>query len=375
VRPSAGFFVFLSVFIGLWSGLHYYVYRNLAAAGLPELPLAAAIWILGLSFPAARIVGFRRHGPAARLLHWVASIWMGVGFLLAFWFYVAFLIRWALSAAGFHAWTGAAPWAAGTAAFVALLGALGMYRALGGPREVRYRVDRAARYGAGNRKTLVQISDVHLGLILGTDYLRALVDRINALRPDAVLITGDFLDPEFPDDEGAIRELRRLKARDGIFAVSGNHEFYAGIRRFLSLMEKAGVRVLENETVVTESGLQVAGIHDQTAGNSPARGVVCDLGRALAGIDGRRPSVLLAHQPRQLEPAAGKRVDLVLSGHTHAGQIFPFRALVRLAFRHVAGRHRLGPDTELIVCTGTGFWGPPLRVGTESQLVIVDFAW
>lgn len=239
----------------------------------------------------------------------------------------------------------------------------------------RYRIDRRARYGGGRKARLVQISDVHLGLTLGTQWLAKLVDSINALEPDLVLLTGDLLDGEFPDDAGAARELSRLKAREGAFAVSGNHEFYAGIGRFMDLMEASGIPVLANESRALPSGLQVAGIHDLTAGRTPRGGVYCDLDRALSGIDPGRPSVLLAHQPRELEPAALKRVDLVLSGHTHAGQIFPFRALVRLVFRYVQGRHRLGPDTDLVVCSGTGFWGPPMRVGTRSEIVVVDLEW
>ena len=375
MRATLGFFAFLSVVIGTWTGLHYYVYCNLHAAGLPPGPLIGVLWALALSFPVSRVGALELHGAAMRALNWVGSAWMGMGFLLAFWFFVAFLARRALVLAGFSGWAEPRPWILGTAAAVILIGARGIVRALGGPKEVRYRVDRAARYGRGREARIVQISDVHLGLILGIDYLRALVDRINALEADLVLITGDFMDPEFPDDAGAAAQLKRIKARDGVFAVSGNHEFYAGINRFLRLMESAGVAVLANESRVTASGLQIAGIHDQTAGRMPANGISCDLGLALSRIDTSRPSILMAHQPKELEPAAEKRVDLILSGHTHAGQIFPFRAVVRMAYRYLAGRHRIGPDTDLIVCTGTGFWGPPLRVGTDSQLVVVTLAY
>lgn len=375
MRASLGLFSFLSVVIGTWTGLHYYVYVNLLAAGLPRGPLIGLIWALALSFPVSRIGALRLHGAAMRALNWLGSAWMGLGFLLAFWFFAAYLARRGVALAGFETWARPRPWILGTAAAVILAGVRGMVRALGPPREARYRVDRTARYGMGREARIVQISDVHLGLILGTDYLRALVDRINALEPDLVLITGDFIDPEYPDDAGAAEQLRRIKAGDGVFAVSGNHEFYAGISRFLRLMERAGVAVLANESRVTASGLQLAGIHDQTAGRMPAAAVSCDLRRALSQIDPSRPSVLMAHQPKELELAAEKRVDLVLSGHTHAGQIFPFRAMVRIAYRYLAGRHRIGPDTELIVCTGTGFWGPPLRVGSDSQLVVVTLAY
>lgn len=375
MRASLGFFTFLGVVIGVWTGLHMYIHANLAAAGLPPGPLTALLWALALGFPASRFGASRLPGPAVRALNWVGTAWMGLGFMLASWFLAAALARRGLSLAGYPQWAEPRPWILGTAAGVILFAARGMFRALGAPREARYRVDRTARYGMGREARIVQVSDLHLGLILGTEWLGALVDRINALEPDLVLITGDFMDPEFPDDAGAARELARLRAREGVFAVSGNHEFYAGIERFLALMRKAGVPVLANESRTTPSGIQVAGIHDQTAGRDPGRGISCDIGRALAGIDPSRPSVLMAHQPRDLEPAAGKKVDLILSGHTHAGQIFPFRALVRAAFRYVSGRHRLGPDTDLIVCTGTGFWGPPMRVGSDSQIVVATLAY
>lgn len=378
MRSVLGIAVFLSVFLGALAGLHVYIYANLVAAGLPRGPVASALLglsaVLFLALPFSRFAARGLPGALMRACHWLGMTWMGLGFLMSCAFLAAALVRGGLSLAGLGAWTEPRPWILSAGALALLAGALGMAGARV-PKVARYRVDRRARYGAGRKATLAQISDVHLGLSLGTPWLARLVDRINSLEPDLVLLTGDLLDGEFPDDAGAARELSRLAARDGVFAVSGNHEFYAGIGRFLALMEASGIPVLANEARALPSGLQVAGIHDPTAGSEPRGGVYCDLGRALSGIDPSRPSVLLAHQPKGLEPAAAKRVDLVLSGHTHAGQIFPFRALVRLVFRHVRGMHRLGPDTDLIVCSGTGFWGPPMRVGARSEIVLVEMEW
>jgi predicted MPP superfamily phosphohydrolase len=116
-------------------------------------------------------------------------------------------------------------------------------------------------------------------------------------------------------------------------------------------------------------------MHDQTANRFTGLGLSSDLGKALRDVRHDMPSFLLAHQPKHLEPAAEKRVDVIFAGHTHAGQVFPFRAVVRMAYRYLGGRYALADDTDLIVNTGTGFWGPPLRVGTNSQIVIVDFAY
>ncbi len=370
---TAGLIAFLCTVIGTWSGMHYYVFRNLAAAGLDRTFLTIALWILALIFPLTRLLTFRWRNGLLRVLYSIGAIWMGSVFLLSFWFLVSFGARAALRYAGLQAAIDPAPWIAVTATAVLAMILWGIYHAWSGPKEVRFTVDRSKRFGKGRQNRFVQISDVHLGLTLGTKFLEALIERINGLKPDVLFITGDFFDPEFPDDEGAVAALRKLRTVEGAFAVSGNHEFYSGLDRFLDMMEKAGIPVLNNETRMTASGVQVAGIHDQTANRFTGLGVACDLGKALLAIDHGRPSVLLAHQPKELEPAVAKRVDLILSGHTHAGQVFPFRAVVRMAYRYLGGRYALGPDTDLIVCTGTGFWGPPLRLGTDSQIVVIDF--
>ncbi len=370
---TVGFFVFVISAIGAWTGMHYYVFRSLAAIGMNRNLLTAALWFLALTFPITRLLTFRWRHPFLGVIHWIGAVWIGSVFLLSFWLFVAWVARNILSIAGVNAAVDPAPWIATTTAVVLAMILWGLYRARSGPQHAYFEVDRYARYGKGRQLRVVQISDVHLGLTLGIGFLDSLVERINCIEPDVVFITGDFIDPEFPDDGAAAESLRKLRPREGTYAISGNHEFYAGIGRFMAMMGKAGIPVLDNEVKILSSGLQVAGIHDQTANRFSAQGITCDLAKALVGVDRDAPSILLAHQPKDLEPATAKRIDLILSGHTHAGQIFPFNAMVRMVYRYLGGVYRLGPDTELIVCTGTGFWGPPLRLGTESQIVVVDF--
>lgn len=372
---TLGLFGFLSAIIGAWTAMNWYAFRNLAAMGLDRGALIPIIWALALTFPFMRLSTLKWSHPILRALYWVGAIWMGSAFLLSFWFLISSGLRHLLWAAGLGAAGHALLWIRITAAGVVAMIALGLLRALKGPRDVHYQIDHSARYGKGRRVRIAQISDVHLGLALGTDFLRGLVERINRLEPDLVFITGDLFDPEFPDDKAAAAILATLAPKQGTFAVSGNHEFYAGLGRFLAMMEAAGIPVLDNEMRRTGTGLQICGIHDQTAHRFASLGVACDLGKALRDIDHDMPSFLLAHQPKELEPAAAKRVDLIFSGHTHAGQIFPFRMVVRMAYRYVSGRYDLGSGTDLIVNTGTGFWGPPLRVGTHSQIVVAEFAY
>jgi predicted MPP superfamily phosphohydrolase len=370
-----GILLFLVFFLGTWGAMHYYVFLNLARLGWNRAWLTGILWALGLAFPLARLLAFRWRPLGFRALYWIGAVWMGSVFLFSFWFLAASLARRLLGLAGLEVAADPKTWAAGVAAAVAAMVAWGALNVARGPREARYLIDRKARYGGGRKARLVQISDVHLGLILGADFLKGLVDRINAMSPDLVLITGDLFDPEFPDDAKAVAELRRLRPRQGVFAVSGNHEFYSGMQRYFKMMEAAGIPVLDSEVRVTEGGLQVCGLHDHTADRFADAGVKRDLGKALREIDPAKPSILLAHQPKGLEPATAARVDVIFSGHTHAGQIFPFWAVVRIAFRYMAGRYRLGPDTDLIVNTGTGFWGPPMRVGTHSQIVVADLEY
>jgi len=370
-----GILLFLLSFLGAWGGMHYYVFRNLAHLGWNRGWLTAVLWALALAFPLARLLAFRWRPAGIRVLYWIGATWMGAVFLFSFWFLMASLARRMLGFAGVGVDSDPKAWAGSVAAAVAAMVAWGALNVARGPREARYHVDRKGRYGGARKARLVQISDVHLGLILGANFLKGLVDRINAMNPDLVLITGDLFDPEFPDDAKAVAELRRLRPKQGTFAVSGNHEFYSGMHRYFKMMEEAGIPVLDSEVRLTEGGLQVAGLHDHTADRFAGAGVQRDMGKALREIDPAKPSILLAHQPKGLQPATDARVDLIFSGHTHAGQIFPFWALVRLSFRYMAGRYRLGPDTDLIVNTGTGFWGPPMRVGTHSQIVVVDLEY
>ncbi|MDB5106756.1 MAG: hypothetical protein JWP91_4445 [Fibrobacteres bacterium] len=370
-----GLLSFLLSVIGTWVAMHYYAYVNLAAIGLDRGFLTAALWTLALVFPLSRLFTLKWSHPALRAFYWIGAVWMGTVFLLSFWFLVSFLVRRLSRLAGLDAALDPVPWILATALAVLAMVLWGIIHALRGPKEVRFAVDRSGRYRMGKAVRIVQISDVHLGLTLGTGFLAAQVERINLLKPDLVFITGDLFDPEFPSDAEASAILAGLKTSQGTYAVSGNHEFYSGLQRFLDMMSAAGIPVLDNEARVTSGGIQIAGIHDQTANRFTALGVACDLGKALRDIRDDKPSILLAHQPKELEPAAAKRIDLIFSGHTHAGQVFPFRAVVRLAYKYLGGKYRLGSDTDLIVNTGTGFWGPPLRVGTDSQIVVVEFAY
>ncbi len=241
-----------------------------------------------------------------------------------------------------------------------------------GLRPVRYKalniqLDRCAEALSGF--SIVQLTDIHIGPMLGKNFLEQLVDKINKIKPDIVAITGDMVDGSVSELGATIAILKQLKPRYGVFFVTGNHEYYSGAAEWVTYIDSLGIKVLRNERVrITHNGaaLDIAGIDDWSA-HEFAAGHKADLPKAMAGRDPNIPVVLLAHQPRAVIEAAKLGVDLQLSGHTHGGQIFPFNFLVHLQQPYVSGWHRHG-STQIYVSNGTGFWGPPMRLGIPAEL-------
>jgi predicted MPP superfamily phosphohydrolase len=234
---------------------------------------------------------------------------------------------------------------------------------------VRVAIDRLGKAKSGYR--IVQISDVHVGPTIGHDFIVEIVARINALDPDLIAITGDLVDGSVADLAEHVAPLAKLRAKDGVFFVTGNHEYYSGADAWIAhLGTKLGVRVLRNEHVRIggEDGFDLAGIDDASA---HADGHGADLRKALDGRDASRACVLLAHQPRGIDLADKLGVDLQLSGHTHGGQIVPWNFLVRLQQPFVAGLHKLA-RAQIYVSRGTGYWGPPMRVGAPAEITEIE---
>jgi predicted MPP superfamily phosphohydrolase len=207
-----------------------------------------------------------------------------------------------------------------------------------------------------------------MGPTIGRRFMEDLVRRTNALAPDLVAITGDLVDGTVDELADALAPLGKLRARWGVYFVTGNHEYFSGVEGWLAHLPTLGVRVLRNERVAIGAGgdtFDLAGIEDYSAANYPGYGA--DLPRALLGRDPARELVLLAHQPRQVLEAALHGVGLQLSGHTHGGQIWPWGWVVRLVQPCVAGLARFR-DTTLYVSRGAGYWGPPMRLAEPAEI-------
>jgi hypothetical protein len=247
--------------------------------------------------------------------------------------------------------------------------------------------------GLASPVRIVQLSDVHLGAVYGPGFLRKLAERTNGLKPDLVAITGDLFDGSGKLDYGKVRPLERLAAP--AFFVTGNHENYEGADQCCDLVARSGVRVLRNEAAGC-CGLQVIGMDTPQGGRDQGK---ANHFRHLAGmppVDPSRPAVLLYHIPLGLEQAATQGVDLMLCGHTHNGQMFPFTLFMPLAYRFFKGPGRVAmraygqinrSDTvvdaagaglkvqegmQVYISQGAGTWGPPMRIGSISEIVVID---
>ena len=220
----------------------------------------------------------------------------------------------------------------------AVLAAVALVQGLRPPVVVDYEVKLAGLPAGRDGTVLVELSDLHLGTLIGEAWMARLVDRVDAMKPDLIVVDGDLIDGNVARVEPMVPVLRRLAAPLGVWAVTGNHEFYAGLARSVKLFEDAGFHVLQDRWAEVVPGLVLAGVDDLTARRQfGLDGAPVE--RALAG----RPAgatVLLSHTPWQAERAAGLGAGLMLSGHTHDGQIWPFGYLVRLTYPLLGGRYR-----------------------------------
>ncbi len=215
---------------------------------------------------------------------------------------------------------------------------------------------------------IVQISDVHLGVMVRRERLSMILEKVKAASPDILVSTGDLVDGEMDSLEELSDLFREIKPRYGKFAVTGNHEFYAGIDQATAFTEKAGFRLLRGQSVKVAESITIAGV-DDPAGRRFGGNRAPPEHDLLMKSEGYR--ILLKHQPRVID-SGGDGFDLQLSGHTHKGQIVPFNWITGLVYPYLAGRYDLGKGRLLYVCRGSGTWGPPMRVLAPPEIVVVD---
>ena len=378
-RRALAIAAFLTLALAFLAATHLYLAQRLVidpGLGEPARTIAlAAVALMAALLVASPIAERSLSRRASRWLSWPASLWMGAGFWMLLLLFASDAALWIAGGAARAAESGAADvdtaavWRAViVVAITALALAAGLRSGLAPPRLRREEFAIARWPSALDGFRIVQISDIHIGPLLGSGFAAHLAQRVNALSPDLVAVTGDLVDGSASRLAGEVAPFGDLRARHGVFFVTGNHDHYSGATRWVDVVRELGMRVLRNERVeIGEPGasFDLAGVddhHAHFAGDGRE-----DLSRALDGRDPERAAVLLAHDPATFARARSAGIDLQLSGHTHGGQIWPFAWFVRIATPYVAGRYRDG-RAQLYVSRGTGFWGPPLRLFSPAEI-------
>jgi predicted MPP superfamily phosphohydrolase len=370
MKVGKGIIGFIAVFQSVLFLTHFFLYETwiFSAPGndVAQGPLFKLIFgLLSVSFLGASLLAFRYTNAALRGFYRAAAVWLG---LLTFLFLAA-VSAWIVFGLGrlaglpvnFHR----------TVEFLfsaaAVAGLYGVFNA-SWTRITRTTVRLVNLPEAWRGRRAALISDVHLGHVRNGSFLRRLVAKILKEEPDLIFIAGDLYDGTAIDAGRAAEPLNELTAPHGVFFVAGNHEQFGDDGKYLRAIAAAGVRVLNNEKVEVD-GLQVIGVPYRNATQDGHLASVL-LG---VGVDRDRASILLTHAPDRPQIAEAAGVTLQLSGHTHVGQFIPWSWMARRIYHQfVYGLSRVG-NMQVFTSSGAGTWGPPLRLGSNPEIVMLEF--
>jgi len=360
--------IFIIGFSVSYLALNYYVCSRIAG-GLnlsrkASIILLACFLLAALSFIPAEILD-RHYGAAwIRPLLYFSSVWLGMTAIAFSGFVIVDFSRIFIKAQRFryYATISALVW-------IGLASGYALYNQAGMPAVREIGIPLAKLPARLNGFTIVQLSDLHLDLSKSDRWLGRLVAETLALHPDLIVVTGDLIDTDICAVDGFCEILRGLKAAYGVYAVTGNHEFYAGIPMFMKIAANLNFDVLRNANVLIAGAIELAGIDDaHEAKRFENISVKESLASAFKKIDLNKPVILLSHQPDVFDLARKMGANLQLSGHTHAGQLPPMDLLVQILYEYPFGLYKRGAEYLYTTC-GSAFWGPPMRLFTRPEIV------
>ncbi len=374
---NSAIIIFLSIVLILYTLLNFYILRRgwQAFAGANYRTLLFAVFLAGaLSYPAGRFLEQLSRTGLTQSLVFAGSFYLGVMvylFLLVLLldifrlgnhflhFFPAIIRDNPQSSARFAGW-GVILIAMGTIFF-------GHLNALH-PRVRTLDITINKPAGGLQELNIVMASDIHLGTVIRNSRLVQIVERINSLNPDLILLPGDVVDEDVGpvSDQNMAQTFHRLRARYGVYGITGNHEYIGGVKEAVAYLKKSGIVMLQDSVVKVADAFYLAGRKDRSA--ERMAGGRKTLEAIMAGVDTGLPVILMDHQPFGLGEAQRNGIDLQLSGHTHHGQLFPFNFITEMVYEKSWGYLRKG-DTQYYVSCGAGTWGPPARTGNRPEIV------
>ncbi len=361
--------IFLIVSLSIVFSIHYFIYFSVVrffsvSNYLLKCVLLTLAFALPLCFILSMFLVRVREDFLSRAFYFLSGFWMGfVVYLLAA-VLAAWLFVWAGKFFGFSINT--AVLAASFFVVAVLVSFYGVYNAFN-PVIKNISVNISGLPESWKGEKVVQISDAHVGNILSAGFIKNVVEKINSVHPKAVFITGDFFDSADGNLNSLAKMLDGIKTGKGVFLIMGNHETYLGVDKVVESLEKTKVKVLRDE-IVDVDGLKIIGA------DYPERESSKDVARWLESVKNLfygKPNILLFHSPANAEEISKEGIDLQLSGHTHAGQIFPFGYITRMIYgKYYYGLHKIG-DYTIYTSSGVGVWGPTMRTEERSEIVVI----
>jgi len=354
------FLTFLLSAAAVYLAINYFVYWRIASGLGLSAQLRNVIKILFLILAASFFLAqFFRHCPIAMPLGHVGAVWMGIisialsVFIIQMFF--AFIFPRQAHALTFF-----------SIGLVVLASGYSLYNGLRPQRITTLEIPITGLPESLSGFSIVQIADIHLDRWKSARWFESIVDRCNEHHPDLMVIVGDLIDEDIRNDDGFVGALRKLRSPNGVLAVTGNHEYYAGVETFYDLCHSLGITVLRNSCVTIADSLDILGVEDPTGKSFD--GIGADLDKAVEHHDPAKPAILLSHQPLYFDQAVAKGVSLQLSGHVHAGQLPPMDAIVMFYYKYAYGLFRVG-SAHIYTSSGTGTWAPPMRLFSRSEIV------
>ncbi len=333
--------------------LNYFVFISLSTffQGINLNYIYLFIGLVTISFPVSMLVEQKSSNFLSQAIYLFSTTWMGITLYFVWMIIAIFLIRLIipipLEVAGTII--------IGLVSIITIYSLINSYNAH--EKHIKIPINKL-----NSSIKLVQLSDVHIGSVRNSGFLKRVVSKIKDINPDAVLITGDLADGSSAIHENTFYPFKELKMP--IFFTPGNHDSYPGIENVFKALKFANVHILEND-MIEFKGIQIIG-----ASYSMRRDNLKNVLNQI-NLDPDQPTILMYHLPSEWEAAREKGIDLQLSGHTHHGQFYPFNLLVKLVFPYLGGLYKKGKD-HLYVSAGTGTWGPPMRLGSHNEITIIN---